>query len=338
MAVTKKPTTKSTVRPKKPAAKKRTKPVKLVKVQAADAPKRRIKQPTYKSFRMSPRIKSIAEEVPSSLHILKDTRKLLLSRWRLFTGIVLVYLILTIVLVKGLSGSLDLTQIKEQLEGAFQGNWGQLSTGVTIFGLLVGSSGTASTDIASLYQTILLTIISLVLIWALRQTHAGTKVGVKDSFYKAMYPLIPFFLVLIVIGTQLLPAAFAGFLYSAMFGAGVAITAIEKALWLILIALLVLWSIYMVTSSIFALYIVTLPDVKPFQALRSARELVLHRRWSVMRKVLFLPFILVLLGAAIMIPIIIFMTPIAEFSFFVLTMLSLAVIHGYMYSLYRKLL
>ncbi len=336
MPTQKKPTTKSTKKPT--TTTKRTKPVKLVKVNGPDTPKRRIKAPTYKSFRMSPRIKSVAGNVPSSISIFKDARKLLFSRWRLFAGIVLVYLVLTILLVKGLSGSLDLAGTKASLQGAFHGNWSQIFTGFTLFGVLLGSSSSASSDVAGVYQTILLTITSLVLIWALRQTHAGTKVGIKESYYKALYPLIPFVLVLIVIGIQLLPVAFAGFLYGVMFGTGLAVTAIEKGLWIILIALLILWSIYMITSSIFALYIVTLPDVKPFQALRSARELVLHRRWSVMRKFLFLPFILILLAAVIMVPVIIFVTPIAEFLFFVLTMLSLAVVHAYMYSLYRKLI
>jgi hypothetical protein len=94
----------------------------------------------------------------------------------------------------------------------------------------------------------------------------------------------------------------------------------------------------MVSSSVFALYIVTLPDVTPMQALRSARELVRHRRWSIARKVLFLPVSLLVIAAAIMIPVILLLTPASEWAFFVLSMFSLAVIHSYMYGLYRELL
>ena len=55
----------------------------------------------------------------------------------------------------------------------------------------------------------------------------------------------------------------------------------------------------------FALYIVTLPDMTPMKALRSARELVRYRRWTVLRKVLFLPLMLLVVAAIIMVPIII---------------------------------
>jgi hypothetical protein len=94
----------------------------------------------------------------------------------------------------------------------------------------------------------------------------------------------------------------------------------------------------MVSSSIFALYIVTLPDVTPMQALRSARELVRYRRWSIARKVLFLPVSLLVIAAVIMVPVILLVTPASEWVFFILSMLSIAVIHSYMYSLYRELL
>ena len=109
-------------------------------------------------------------------------------------------------------------------------------------------------------------------------------------------------------------------------------------MWGILLFLFVLLSLYMITSSIFALYIVTLPDMTPMQALRSARNLVRFRRWTVMRKVLFLPLSLVVIGGLLLIPIIIFLTPIAEWVYFGLTMMSLAFIHSYIYTLYRELL
>jgi hypothetical protein len=166
----------------------------------------------------------------------------------------------------------------------------------------------------------------------------GTKVTVKDAYYKSLYPLIPFLLVLLVISLQLLPLAAANGLYSLVIGGGLAVTALEKTLWLILLFLFVLLSLYMITSSIFALYIVTLPDMKPMQALRSARELVRHRRWTVMRKVIFLPFALLVLAGLVSIPVILFLAPLAEAVFFIASMFGVAITHAYMYTLYRELL
>jgi hypothetical protein len=58
----------------------------------------------------------------------------------------------------------------------------------------------------------------------------------------------------------------------------------------------------------------------------------------VMRKVLFLPLLLLLIAAAIMLPIIIWLAPLARWVFFILTMSVLAAVHGYLYTLYRELL
>ena len=173
---------------------------------------------------------------------------------------------------------------------------------------------------------------------SLRQTFAGAKVSVRDAFYKGLYPLVPFLLVLIVIGIQLFPLGIANFLYGVVITGGLAVTAVEKLLWCVIILLLVIWSFYMVTSSVFALYVVTLPDVRPLQALRSARDLVFCRRWNVMRKFLFLPFALIIICVVIMFPVILFLTPLAQWVFLLLSMASLVVCHAYMYTLYRELL
>lgn len=277
-------------------------------------------------------------KLPNSWQLFIGSIRQIKLHWKLFAGITAVYLVLTLILVKGLAGSTDVSALKESLQEILKGNIGQLAAGLAVFGVLLGSANSASSDVAAAYQSMILIITSLVLIWALRQTVAGNKVGVKESFYKGVYPLIPFVLVMIVVGIQLLPLISANFLYGIVFGGGLAVTILEKSLWIILFFLLVLWSLYMVTSSLFGLYIATLPDVTPLNALRSARELVRHRRFTVLRKILFLPFILILLAAIIMVPVIILISPLAEWLFLVLTMFSLAIIHSYMYKLYRELL
>jgi hypothetical protein len=300
---------------------------------------RRIAAPQYRTFRLHKRIKSPKPALLGSFKLLGKSLLHLRRNWKLFGGIVLIYLLLTIVLVKGfgVSGS-NIPELKSTLQQLFTGATGQLTTGFTLFGLLLGTTGSVSGDVAGAYQSILLVITSLVLIWALRQTMSGTRVKVKEAFYKGLYPLVPFLLVLLVIGLQFIPLLIGNFLYATVFGNGLAVTAPEKIVWVIIFVLLAVLTLYMVSSSVFALYIVTLPDVTPMQALRSARELVRYRRWSIARKVLFLPLSLLVIAAVIMIPVILVITPASEWIFFMLSMLSLAVIHSYMYSLYRELL
>jgi DNA-binding helix-hairpin-helix protein with protein kinase domain len=105
-----------------------------------------------------------------------------------------------------------------------------------------------------------------------------------------------------------------------------------------LVFLLVLLSLYMVSSSLFALYIVALPDMTPMRALRSARQLALHRRWTILRKILFLPFSLLLLSGLIMLPFIVLVPAIAAWVFLILSLFGWIVALTYMYLLYRELL
>jgi hypothetical protein len=184
----------------------------------------------------------------------------------------------------------------------------------------------------------LLVIISLATIWGLRQVSAGNKPRIRDAFYKGLYPIVPLILVLLVIGLQLIPMAVAGWLYSAVIVGGVAGTLIEKILWILLVILAILLSLYMISSSLFALYIVTLPDMEPMQALRSARQLAVHRRWTILRKIVFLPFILFVIAALIMLPTIILLPFIAEWIFLVLSLFGWIVTLCYIYNLYKELL
>lgn len=304
------------------------------------AGKRRVAPPQYKSFRISKRIKQPKPPIKGAFRLFAASIRILVKNWKLFGGISLVYLVLTILLVKGFGVSGNIEEIREIILEAVQGKSGQFITGITLYGVLLGTANSTNSEVAGAYQSILLLIMSVVLIWALRQSLASKPaiVTVRDAFYKGAYPLIPFLLVLIVIGIQLLPLLIGNFLYGAVIGTGLAVTSIEKALWFMLIGLLSLLSIYLVTSSIFALYIVTLPDTKPLQALRSARDLVLHRRWMIMRKVVFLPVALIVLTGIIIVPLIIVSAPLAEWMFFILSMLTLAVVHSYFYTLYRELL
>jgi hypothetical protein len=85
-------------------------------------------------------------------------------------------------------------------------------------------------------------------------------------------------------------------------------------------------------------YIVTLPDMQPRLALRSAKDLVRFRRWPVIRKVMFLPIFIVAVMGVIIVPLILFAQAIVPAVFYLLSMLAILFAHAYLYSLYRELL
>ncbi|MBI3624283.1 hypothetical protein HY218_01475 [Candidatus Saccharibacteria bacterium] len=297
---------------------------------------RRLKQSHYRSFRLHGRIKAQRNTLPPAWRLWLRSVRHLIKNWRVFSGIVVVYAVLTLILVQGFGVSSTVVTTKQTLQAFFHST-SNLSTGVTLFGVLLGSNA-APSDAAAAYQSMLIIVTSLALVWALRQTYGGIKIRIRDAFYRGMSPLVPSLLVLLVIGLQLVPLIIANLLYNFVFNGGLAVTVIEKGLWGILLFLLALLSLYMITSSLFALYVVTLPDMTPVKALRSARELVRFRRWTTMRKILFLPLTLLVLAALIFIPLILYVTLVAQWLYFVATMVALALIHSFLYALYRELI
>jgi hypothetical protein len=278
------------------------------------------------------------KKLPNVWQLTKSSAQLLWRYKRLFIAITLIYGLLSLVLVQGLASSTDVAGLKKQLNDVFTGNFKALSSSLSIFVVLLGSAGNSNSQTAGAYQLFLAIITSLALIWALRHVLLGNTIRARDAFYRGMTPLVPFILVLIVIGLQTLPLVIGSSIYGLVISNGIAVHLFEKVLWAALFGLSALVTFYLLSSSVFALYIVTLADMTPRRALRSARELVKKRRWSVVRKLLALPFILIIVAAIIMVPIIILLTPLAQWIFFLLTMFSLAAVHTYIYSLYRSLL
>lgn len=256
---------------------------------------------------------------------------------KLFAGITLIYALLNLVFVQSSVGSTDLSSVRDALNQTGHGHLGGLTAGLGAFAVLL-SGGSSSNTGASAYQLILLVIASLAVIWTLRQLLAGFEVRVKDAYYQGMYPFVPFVLVLSVIGLQLTPLLVGSAVYQIVVGNGIAVNLVERLFWALLYFALAVLSLYMISSSVFALYIVTLQDMTPVKALRSARDLVRGRRWTVLRKVLYLPLFLLVAAGVILLPVILWLTPLAQWIFFLLTMFALVAAHAYLYTLYRELL
>lgn len=311
-------------------------PKTAAKKATVNQPARQLRAPVRRFWRpRSPRPANYVA-LPNAFTLFIESLKIFKTYWKVFVGIMVVYGLLTLVFVPGLSGGSDLGQIKDTIQAI--GNPNQLATSATLFLYLLGASGSAKSEVAGLYQVILTVIASLAIIWTLRQAYAGNTIRIRDGFYRGMYPLVPFLLVFSVVVLQLLPAVVGSYLYSTASSNGLLVHGASIAGWGLAVIVLSLGSLYMLASSLIALYIVCLPDMQPMAALRSARMLVRGRRFEVMRKILFLPFALFVLLALVMIPLIIVLASIAAWIFFASSIASLFVIHGYLYYLYRTLL
>jgi hypothetical protein len=326
-----------------PKLKKTTKTTKKkapakVSIPKAETRPRKRKREVYRSFRLHKRIRPHLPPITGPLTLLKNSFKLLRSNWKLFGGLTLVYTLLSLVLVRGFSSNVDLKEIKHTLQALLPGSLSVLTVTLSAYGVLLQTIGSVGTASGSVYQSLLLIIMILTTIWALRSSVSGQKVRLRDAFYKGLYPLAVFITVLIVIGLQLLPLVLGSWLYTLLVGGGIVVSFTEKTVTLLLFILLGTLSFYMITSSLFALFISTIPDMTPLKALRSARQLVMHRRWHVLARIIALLFAVPILLAIIMAPFIILIPGIAEWVFFLLTIFSTIFIVTYMYLLYKNLL
>ncbi len=306
-------------------------------------PKRTAKQPSTRTRQLSKKqqrakLKKEAEKqtpIPGSFKLTAEVFKDLRRFWRPLGAIFIIYVILNLIFATGfLSGiNSSVNSIRSDI-----GHSHNFSKALNGYGSLLGSGTNGNNRSSSAVQTILLIIESLAIIWALRHLLAGDKIRAKAAYYQSMTPLIPFILVGIVIVIQLLPLTIGSVLLALVLSSAFVSGSILTILFSILLALLAAWSLYLISSSIFALYIVTLPEMQPRQALRSARNLVRFRRWPILRRLLFLPLVVFVLIGVIIIPIILLVPFLTTTVFFVLTMLTILFVHTYLYNLYRGLI
>lgn len=289
-------------------------------------PKKPLKKPT-----VTPKIMNVWQLTKSSAQLIWENRVV-------FLGISIIYGLLILILAKGFSAGQNIEDLKKAVSESLSGNGKEIGASFAVFVSLVGSTGSGSTDTSGPYQVIVTIITSLAIIWTLRQILANKKFKFKETFYLSMYPLVPFLIILAIVALQLIPLLLGSVLYSLVASYGIATNIIEVILWILLFTSLAALSLYFVCSSLFAVYIVTLPDMTPKKALDTAKELVQGRRWVVIRKIISLPIVLLIISAIVMLPVILIAAPLAQIVFYCLTVVSLLAVHTYMYLLYRNLM
>lgn len=276
--------------------------------------------------------------LPKARHIMKSAWDLLKTAPKPLAGIVLVYGVCMLLFVRGFSLGRDLLTLKATLDTVFTGAGEKAQGFILQLSFLFSDTNRASTSESGVYQVVLLVVCSLAFIWALRQLQAHKKITTRLAFYRGMYPLVPFLLVVCIIGLQILPFTFASMAFGTLVKGGVLVHAWEIILVTVVCALLTLWTVRMLTGSIFALYIVTLANMRPIEAVRASQELVGGRRLLVLRKIAYLPAYILVISSIIIAPFLLWLAPVAVWIFFAISAVWFGLIHSYMYSLYRELL
>lgn len=245
-------------------------------------------------------------ELPGYFAFTASVNKTLWKHRKVFLWLAAVYAVLTTILV-GL-GSQDTfvtlyTTLQETGSELFQGSIGEVGKAALIF-VSIGATGLMGTptEAQQVYGAIIGLLIWLTTVWLLRNLLAGHKVKMRDGLYSAGSPIISTFLVLSVLIIQLIPAGIAVLAYTAANASGLLSGGVEAMLFWIADLLLVVLSLYWVTSTFFALIIVTLPGMYPGKALRTAGDMVVSRRLRILLRIVWMFLSIAVTGALVLIP------------------------------------
>jgi hypothetical protein len=269
-------------------------------------------------------------QLPSVWELLKKTYFELTTFWRPLFGVVITYAVLYFVFILGFSASFGYdnsnSEGQSRILQAFD---------ATLFSF-GGNSSTASSDATSLLQFLLFIIASLAFVWTLRHLQALKHFKIRAAYYRGTTSLIPAILVTIMLLVLCLPAAGGSFLVATAFFAGA--SGLELiVIWLLAIILL-LASFALITMFWPAFYIACLPDSWPISSMRDALKITKKRRLNIARKVIVFGLMVFFAWVAIMFTIALISTSLVPYMSFGLVFVLFAVVHTYMYLLYRSLL
>jgi len=261
----------------------------------------------HRSFRLTRRrdyTRSL--QLPGFFGFTRIVNKTLLQHRKIFLLLIAVYAVLTAVLVG--MGSQEsyatLTSTLQETGGEiFQGNFAEVGKAGLLFASIAASGLSATpTDVQQIYSVIIGLMVWLVTVWILRNTMAGHKVKLRDGVYSAGAPIISTFLVGLLFVVQLLPLGIAVLAYAAAEGSGLLAGGVATMLFWFAAALLAVMSLYWITSTFFAMIIVTLPGMYPMQAVKTAGDMMVGRRLRVLLRILWMLLCIAVAWLVVLIP------------------------------------
>lgn len=290
-------------------------------------------------------------KLPGFFVFTKSVAKTLWQNKKIFLLLTLVYALLS-GLVVGIASQDTYTAITDGLSEASStlgSDPGQLGVVIGLIGTAVtGGLNQSLTQTQSTYATLFALMAWLTTVWLLRNILAGNKVKLRDGLYNASAPILSTFLVTLVLILQLLPMALAFIGYSAALASGLLDGGVEAMLFWIAAGLLVVLSLYWVTSTLIALVIVTLPGMYPMKALSTAGDIAVGRRMRLLLRLLWLIGTIVVTWIVVMVPLVLLnawinslwpafsAVPMLPIALVIMSSLTVVWSSSYVYLLYRK--
>ncbi len=246
-----------------------------------------------------------------------------------------VFLVLYLVVIR--SGSVFDVESANQLISNELGT-NELVNKIVLTGVLLTSGGGSEPGVGNLSSFSLIILGSLAFIWTIRHLAAGSSFKIRDAYYRGMYPLVPFVLVVFLISLQMLPFVVGSFLYVTAEVNGLINLLLERVVLVFAWMALGLLSAYWIVNSLMGIYAVTLPNIYPLQALRSTKQIVKGRRWAILAKVLVLAIFLTIASSLVLLLTIMAVPVAAVYVYDALLVLALLFGHIYLFKLYKSLI
>lgn len=307
----------------------------------------------HRSFRLTRRRDyKRSLNLPGYWSFTNSVRAMLWKNKKLFGGLVLTYFFLMLA-IQGFGQQEAYANLSTTLKDTggelFAGNFGQVSQAGLLLVTSVTSGLTPSvTEAQSVLGGLAAFFAWLATVWALRNVMAGRRIRVRDAVYSGGAPVLSTVVVAFALVVQLLPIAIATLVYQAAIASELISGGVEQMMVWIVLGLLGVLSLYWITSTIIALVVVTLPGMYPFQAIKTAGDLIIGRRLRVLLRLLWLALLTIVIWAVIVIPLILLdawvkqawpvidWIPFIPITILLMSAISIVTLATYVYMLYRK--
>lgn len=308
---------------------------------------------SHRSFRLTRRrdyVRPLA--LPGNFAFTAEVTRQLWRHRKIFLLLALTYVGMYLVLI-GLQSQENYAALSSALgdgeSDLYAGDLGAIGQAgllfVSIFSFGIDPSFTEAQQI---FSGLIFLLLWLTTVWLLRNILAGHKVKLRDGLYNSGSPLFSALIVTLLIVVQLIPVLIAVIGYGAAVSTGLLEGGVAAMMFWLAAGLLVVLSLYWITSSLFAMIIVTLPGMYPYKAIKTAGDIMQGRRIKLLLRWVWMALTVLVAGIVVMIPIILLdmglkhlipaleWLPLVPVVLVFWTALSIVWIAAYVYLLYRK--
>lgn len=291
----------------------------------------------------------VTTALPRSFALMRETIRLLLSRWQVFAGLIVVIWSLLFLVVGGAQqlqyeSLRDLAKIvSSEVYGGNYSVW--VETAVLVTSVVGGGLNVILSEGQQIYTILLYMFTGLVTVWLLRHMVAGSNVRLRDGLYSAGAPIASIVVLGFIAMVQLLPAVLGTLIISSAKASGLLdglwLSSVFFGVWLLSAVI----TLYLLMTTFFASIIATIPGTYPITAFRQANRLLAGKRLSVFLRIVWLTVVVIVALVILVAPVIFVDTLVSsEWLPFVAALLQMITIGlsvvsvSYIYVLYRKLI